>query len=133
VFLQEPLPSLPALRVPAQLLLSIMQNAIAISFFFSFFFVVTKNTAPPNASGAGCLGRHACFFDPQHYRIVFFDQRGYGKFNPRGSLEKNTTWDLVADIEKLRLQLGVTRSSLLFFFSSLCSAQPGGSMPKKII
>jgi hypothetical protein len=34
-----------------QLLLSIMQNAIAISFFFSFFFVVTENTAPLNASG----------------------------------------------------------------------------------
>jgi pimeloyl-ACP methyl ester carboxylesterase len=110
-----------------------MQNAIAISFFFSFFFVVTENTALLNASGAGCSERHACFFDPQHYRIVFFYQRGCGKSSPRGSLEKNTTWDLVADIKKLRLQLGVTRSSLLFFFSSLCSAQPGGSMPKKTI
>ncbi|CAK9229587.1 unnamed protein product [Sphagnum troendelagicum] len=59
--------------------------------------------------GAGCSERHARFFDPQHYRIVLFDQRGCGKSSPRGSLENNTTWDLVADIEKLRLQLGVTR------------------------
>jgi len=66
--------------------------------------------------GAGCLERHARFFDPKHYRIMFFDQRGCGKSSPRGSLEKNTTWDLVADIEKFRLQLGVTKSSLLFFF-----------------
>lgn len=59
--------------------------------------------------GAGCSERHARFFDPQYYRIVLFDQRGCGKSSPRGSLEKNTTWDLVADIEKLRLELGVTR------------------------
>ncbi len=83
--------------------------------------------------GAGCSERHARFFDPQYYRIVLFDQRGCGKSSPRGSLEKNTTWDLVADIEKLRLELGVTRCSLLSFFSSLCSAQPAGSMPRKII
>ncbi len=83
--------------------------------------------------GAGCSERHARFFDPQHYQIVLFDQRGCGKSSPRGSLEENTTWDLVADIEKLRLQLGVTRSSLLSFFCSFCSAQPAGSMPRKII
>ncbi|BBN06133.1 proline iminopeptidase [Marchantia polymorpha subsp. ruderalis] len=59
--------------------------------------------------GAGCTERHARFFDPQHYRIVLFDQRGCGKSTPRGCLEGNTTWDLVEDIEKLREHLGVTK------------------------
>lgn len=63
--------------------------------------------------GAGCTDRHARFFDPQHYRIVLFDQRGCGKSKPRGCLEENTTGDLVADIEKLRVHLGETSSALL--------------------
>ncbi|KAG0626271.1 hypothetical protein M758_2G115500 [Ceratodon purpureus] len=59
--------------------------------------------------GAGCSDRHARFFDPQHYRIVLFDQRGCGKSTPRGCLEENTTWDLVSDIEQLRQHLGVAK------------------------
>lgn len=47
------------------------------------------------------------FFDPAAYRIVLFDQRGCGKSTPNASLEENTTWDLVADIEKLRDHLGI--------------------------
>lgn len=62
--------------------------------------------------GAGCSDRHARFFDPQHYRVVLFDQRGCGKSTPRGCLEENTTWDLVSDIEQLRQHLGVTKSVL---------------------
>jgi proline iminopeptidase len=42
------------------------------------------------------------FFHPEKYRIVNFDQRGCGKSTPYASLEANTTWDLVADIEKVR-------------------------------
>lgn len=57
--------------------------------------------------GAGCTNTHACFFDPEHYRIVLFDQRGCGKSTPSGCLEENTTWDLVDDIEKLRQHIGV--------------------------
>lgn len=49
------------------------------------------------------------FFDPRHYRIVLFDQRGCGKSTPYASLEANTTWDLVADIEKLREHLGIAK------------------------
>lgn len=45
---------------------------------------------------------HRRFFDPSHYRIFLFDQRGCGKSKPSSSLEQNTTWDLVNDIEKLR-------------------------------
>lgn len=49
------------------------------------------------------------FFDPKRYRIVLFDQRGCGKSTPNASLVDNTTWDLVADIERLREHLGVEK------------------------
>ena len=49
------------------------------------------------------------FFDPKRYRIVLFDQRGCGKSRPHASLVENTTWDLVADIEKLREHLGIDK------------------------
>lgn len=49
------------------------------------------------------------FFDPDHYRIILFDQRGCGRSTPFASLEHNTTWDLVADIEALREHLGIAR------------------------
>ena len=49
------------------------------------------------------------FHDPDHYRIILFDQRGCGRSTPYASLEENTTWDLVADIEKLRQHLRVDR------------------------
>ncbi len=59
--------------------------------------------------GAGTEPKHRQFFDPATYRIVLFDQRGCGKSTPRASLEANTTWDLVEDIEKIRIHLGVDR------------------------
>eukprot|EP00249_Psilotum_nudum_P017100 c26158_g1_i1 orf=88-1521(+) len=59
--------------------------------------------------GAGCFARHAKFFDPLHYRVVLFDQRGCGNSSPHGCLDANTTWDLVEDIEKLRNHLGVNK------------------------
>jgi proline iminopeptidase len=49
------------------------------------------------------------FFDPQRYRIVLFDQRGCGASRPHAELRENTTWDLVADIERLRAHLGIDR------------------------
>src|SRR5580704_9173150 len=49
------------------------------------------------------------FFDPQAYRIVLFDQRGCGKSTPHASLEDNTSWHLVGDIESLREHLGIER------------------------
>lgn len=49
------------------------------------------------------------FFDPSGYRVVLFDQRGAGRSRPRASLANNTTWHLVADIEALRLRLGIER------------------------
>jgi proline iminopeptidase len=59
--------------------------------------------------GAGSDKRARQFFDPQHYRIVVFDQRGCGRSRPSASLVENTTWHLVADIERLRKHLGIER------------------------
>lgn len=49
------------------------------------------------------------FFDPKGWRVLLFDQRGCGKSRPNASIEANTTWDLVADIERLREQAGVEK------------------------
>ena len=59
--------------------------------------------------GAGSNAAVRRFFDPSRYRIVVFDQRGAGRSRPHASLEANTTWDLVADIEALRTELGIDR------------------------
>ena len=50
---------------------------------------------------------HRRLFDPKKYRVLLFDQRGCGRSKPHASLENNTTWDLVKDIEKLRAIMGV--------------------------
>ncbi len=57
--------------------------------------------------GGGTDTKHRRFFDPEKYRIILFDQRGCGKSKPFASLDHNTTWDLVDDMEKLRKHLGI--------------------------
>jgi proline iminopeptidase len=59
--------------------------------------------------GAGCNAKCRRFFDPDVYRIVLFDQRGCGRSTPHAELRENTTWDLVADLERLREHLRVER------------------------
>ncbi|MEM7651128.1 MAG: prolyl aminopeptidase [Pseudomonadota bacterium] len=59
--------------------------------------------------GAGATPTHRRFFDPNHYRIIIFDQRGAGRSHPLGSIENNTTQHLVDDIERLREHLRVER------------------------
>jgi len=59
--------------------------------------------------GACCEPWHPRFFDPDLYRVVLFDQRGCGRSTPHASLEANTTWHLVEDIERLREHLGIDR------------------------
>ncbi|MCR6663044.1 MAG: prolyl aminopeptidase [Luteimonas sp.] len=59
--------------------------------------------------GGGCSPKMRRFHDPSKYRIVLFDQRGAGRSTPHADLVGNTTWDLVADIEKLRELLGIER------------------------
>ncbi len=59
--------------------------------------------------GGGCGPEHRRLFDPSRYRILLFDQRGCGRSRPLAFLDANTTWHLVADIERLRTLLGVER------------------------
>jgi proline iminopeptidase len=59
--------------------------------------------------GGGTTPDYRRFFDPAAYRIVVFDQRGSGASTPYAELEENTTWDLVADIEKLREHLRIEK------------------------
>ncbi len=64
--------------------------------------------------GGGCTPDHRRYFDPERYRILLFDQRGCGRSTPHASdpaadLSSNTTWHLVADIERLRESFGIDR------------------------
>ncbi|MGR3289724.1 MAG: prolyl aminopeptidase [Paracoccaceae bacterium] len=57
--------------------------------------------------GGGCSPAMRRYFDPAVYRIVLFDQRGCGRSRPHASVEANTTWHLVADIEVIRQVLEI--------------------------
>ena len=59
--------------------------------------------------GGGCSPAMRRYFDPSVYRMVLFDQRGCGRSRPHASVEANTTWHLVADIERIRTLLGIDR------------------------
>lgn len=59
--------------------------------------------------GAGASPIHRRFFNPNHYRIIIFDQRGAGRSTPLGCLTNNTTEHLIDDIETLRRHLEVER------------------------
>jgi proline iminopeptidase len=59
--------------------------------------------------GAGCDSLSRRFFNPNQYRIVTFDQRGSGRSTPYASLENNTTWHLVEDLERIREHLGIDK------------------------
>jgi proline iminopeptidase len=57
--------------------------------------------------GAGLIPDYRRFFDPQAYRVILFAQRGAGRSTPHASLEDNTTWHLVQDIELIREHFGI--------------------------
>ena len=59
--------------------------------------------------GGGCSPSMRRFFDPQSYRVVLFDQRGCGRSRPHASVEANSTWHLVDDIERIRESLGIDK------------------------
>ncbi len=59
--------------------------------------------------GGGCDPEYRCYFDPEKYRIILFDQRGCGRSKPHASLIDNTTQDLVADLEAIRESLDVDK------------------------
>ncbi|MBB3017528.1 proline iminopeptidase [Microvirga lupini] len=59
--------------------------------------------------GGGCTPTQRRLFDPEKYKILLFDQRGCGRSTPYANLDANTTWHLVADIERLRAMIGVDK------------------------
>jgi len=59
--------------------------------------------------GAGLSPQHRRFFNPDHYRVILFDQRGAGKSTPLGDVRNNTTQLLIEDIERLRIQSGIEK------------------------
>ena len=77
----------------------------------------SRNAATPGKAGglpawrarSGNEPQAAPVLRPQAYRIILFDQRGCGKSTPHASLDENTTWDLVGDMERLRAELGIER------------------------
>lgn len=59
--------------------------------------------------GSAVNAQHRRLFDPERYRAVLFDQRGCGLSTPRGEIRHNTSAHLIADIERLRVHLGIER------------------------
>jgi proline iminopeptidase len=59
--------------------------------------------------GGGCSPAMRRYFDPAIYRTVLFDQRGCGRSRPHAGVEANTTWDLIVDVEMIRMVLGIDR------------------------
>ena len=59
--------------------------------------------------GGGCSPGMRRYFDPEAWHIVLFDQRGCARSRPHASVERNTTWDLIEDIEAIRRRLGIDR------------------------
>lgn len=64
--------------------------------------------------GGGCSPAMRRYFDPRVFRTVLFDQRGCGRSRPHASVEANTTWHLVADIERIREKLGIPAWGAVF-------------------
>ena len=89
------------------------QNHLAVSPLHSLYYEQSGNPQGKpvvflhGGPGGGSHPRCRQFFDPAIYRIVLFDQRGCGRSTPHAELRDNTTWDLVADIERLREHLGI--------------------------
>ncbi len=59
--------------------------------------------------GGGCNSGMRRYFDPCYYRIILFDQRGCGRSRPYASVEKNTTWHLISDIELIRQSIKIEK------------------------
>ncbi|MCC2594764.1 prolyl aminopeptidase [Pusillimonas sp. MFBS29] len=64
--------------------------------------------------GGGCSTDHRRLFNPERYKVLLFDQRGCGRSTPHASLENNTTWHLVADMERLRTEVLQADKMLVF-------------------
>jgi len=80
--------------------------------------VGTKGAKPAvflhGGPGGGCGPNHRRLFDPALYDVILFDQRGCGRSTPHASIDNNTTWHLVADIERLRAEIMGVEKWLVF-------------------
>ncbi|WP_218082316.1 prolyl aminopeptidase [Anthocerotibacter panamensis] len=91
------------------------QGKLQVSSLHQMYFEESGNPAGQpvvfvhGGPGGGTESNQRRFFNPERYRILLFDQRGSGKSTPHACLEENTTWDLVADMERLRVHLGIER------------------------
>ncbi|MGY4520405.1 prolyl aminopeptidase [Thermostichus sp. MS-CIW-30] len=91
------------------------QGFLAVSSLHTLYYEQCGNPAGKpvvflhGGPGGGIDPIYRQYFDPSRWRVVLFDQRGCGKSRPYAELRENTTWDLVADIEKLRQHLGIER------------------------
>ena len=84
--------------------------------------------------GGGTNPQHRQYFDPKQYHIILFDQRGCGKSTPSSELRENTTWDLVSDIEKIRLHLGIEKWTLFGgSWGSTLALAYGVTHPERVI
>ena len=59
--------------------------------------------------GGGTNPKQRQFFDPKHYQIILFDQRGCGQSKPSGETNGNTTQDLLSDMEAIRKHFDIKR------------------------
>lgn len=90
-------------------------GALRVSDIHEIYYEVSgaKNGAPVivchGGPGGGSTPSMRRYFDPERYKIIVFDQRGCGRSTPHASLEDNTTWALISDMEALRERLGVER------------------------
>jgi len=84
--------------------------------------------------GGGSSPEHRRQFNPDKYKILVFDQRGCGKSTPYASLEANTTWHLVDDIEKLRIAVAKVEKWQVFggSWGSTLSLAYGQKYPERI-
>tara|TARA_Y100000816_G_C26103652_1_gene585645 strand:- start:1786 stop:2799 length:1014 start_codon:yes stop_codon:yes gene_type:complete len=58
---------------------------------------------------------NAKLFDCSKYRIIFMDQRGCGKSKPFCEIKDNTTFELVEDIERVRIACGLGHRKVQMF------------------
>ena len=91
------------------------RSRLAVGGMHTLYFEQSGNAAGVPAvylhggPGSPTSDRHRRLFDPAHYRIVLFEQRGVGRSTPAAETEANTTWDLVEDMERLRRHLAIER------------------------
>ena len=84
--------------------------------------------------GAGCFPVHRRFFDPNHWRIILFDQRGCGRSTPTGSIQANTTQYIISDIEMIRKDLDIDKFVIFGgSWGSLLALAYGVQYPDKCI